>query len=291
MGSQIVQRSKPVPIAFDTRRAHRLPPVAMAKSDSTGFRVIDSANTQSEPSGFQEERAMTAIEAIPGEAFVDELEEIRGEWQRGDRRGGDRSRDEAADARRRGLRGGSNNHTFTGEQYLNCTDKVMRRKHLQKIMDEGGQSNFGGPIPSHITLQKWEANAYGLTDEEIQILEQEDLTPENLITGGWRIFVTRHEPFPITTGLSYEGEGGRYMESLREPEKIAARLEALRRQFESWGIEDIDRAMANAAVHAEADEDHGSLTQNAIRQYCDTPELQEKMREVFILRHYSRGDF
>ena len=163
--------------------------------------------------------------------------------------------------------------------------------HLQKIMDEGGQSNFGGPIPSHITLQRWEANAFGVSDHEVKQLEQEDQTPENLITGGWRIYVTRHEPFPLTTGLSYEGEGGRYIESLRAPEKITARLDALRKQFEEWDVDDIEKAMANAVVHADADEDHGRLTQDAIRNYCDTPELQDKMREVFILRHYSRGDY
>jgi pyrroloquinoline quinone (PQQ) biosynthesis protein C len=234
---------------------------------------------------------MTAVEPKPGDALVEELEAIRDTWQSGDRRGGVRSREEAAAARRKGLRGGSNNHSFTGEQYLNCQDKSLRRMHLQKIMDEGGQSNFGGPIPSHITLQRWEANAFGVSDDEIKQLEQEDQTPENLITGGWRIFVTRHEPFPLTTGLSYEGEGGRYMESLRAPEKIKERLDALRKQFEEWDVDDLDKAMANAVVHADADEDHGRLTQDAIRNYCDTPELQDKMREVFILRHYSRGDY
>src|SRR5579871_1331506 len=191
------------------------------------------------------ESTMTAMAAKPTDAFIDELEEIRSEWQNTARpRRSQRTREEAAAAKRRSLRGGSNNHTFTGEQYLNCTDKGLRRIQLQKMMDEGGQTNFGGPIPCHIELARWEANAYGLSNEEITQLERDDQAPEELITGGWRIATARHQPFPITSGLSYEGEGGRYVESLHSPEKIAARLAALRQQFEAWGVEDIDRAMA-----------------------------------------------
>src|SRR5438552_2792516 len=109
--------------------------------------------------------------------------------------------------------------------------------------------------------------------------------------GGWTISAARREPIQTTTGVSYEGEGGRYIESMRDPEGIKKRLDALRQQFEEWDVDDIDKATMNAAVHAEADEDHGKLTQDAIRLYADTPELQEKMREVFILRHQTRGGF
>src|SRR5579884_2794095 len=106
---------------------------------------------------------MAAREAKPGELFIEELEEIRSEWPHSGPRTGARTREDGAANRRRSLRGGSNNHTFTGEQYLNCPDKALRRIHLQKMMDEGGQTNFGGPIPCHIELAKWEANAYGVS--------------------------------------------------------------------------------------------------------------------------------
>jgi pyrroloquinoline quinone (PQQ) biosynthesis protein C len=156
-------------------------------------------------------------------------------------------------------------------------------------MDEGGQSYFGGPIPSHPTLAKWEANAYGLSDEEITALEQEDIAAEDLVSRGWRIWMTRNEPWAVGIGTSYVGEGGTYLRSVHEPEKVSAELAELRKKFESWGVEDLDKAMANAAVHAEADEDHGSHTQNVIRDYCDSDELQEQMRKAFILRYYSRS--
>jgi hypothetical protein len=188
-----------------------------------------------------------------GDAFIDELEEIRSEWPSSQRaRSGPRTREDGAAAKRRSLRGGViNNHAFIGEQYLNCPDKAVRRKQLQKIMDEGGQIYFGGPIVSHPLLAHWEANAYGLSDEEIAQLEQEDLTPENLVAVGWRISTTRHAPWPIAIGTSYVGEGGTYLRAMREPEKVTAEIEELRQN--------------------------------------DTPELQEEMREVFVLRYQARS--
>ena len=235
---------------------------------------------------------MAATEPKAGNAFIDELEEIRAGWQqRGSRpRSGPQTREEGETVRRRSLHGGViNNHAFIGEQYLNCDNKAVRRKQLQKIMDEGGQSNFGGPIPSHPMLAKWEAIAYGLTEDEINQLEQEDLTAEALITLGWRISETRYSPWPISIGTSYVGEGGTFLRAVKEPEKVAAELKELRDKFASWGVEDLDKATANAVVHSEADEDHGSFVQNTIRDFCNTPELQEKMREAFILRYYARS--
>jgi pyrroloquinoline quinone (PQQ) biosynthesis protein C len=238
------------------------------------------------------EETMAAIGGKPGDLFIDELEETRSGWaSQGNRaRSGPKTREEGAAVRRRSLHGGLiNNHAFIGEQYLNCDNKAVRRKQLQKIMDEGGQIYFGGPVVSHPELAKWEANAYGVTDEEIRQLEQEDLTPEALIGGGWRISTTRNEPWPIAIGTSYVGEGGTYLRAKNEPEKVTAEIDELRQKFASWGVEDLDKATANAVVHSEADEDHGSFVQNVIRDYCDTPELQDKMREVFVLRYQARS--
>ena len=101
------------------------------------------------------EDEMTAIDAKPGEDFIEELEDIRDSWTGEDRSArGARSREQAADARRKSLRGSSNNHAFTGEQYLNCTDKSLRRIHLQKIMDESGQTNFRGAPRSRKPLNQ-----------------------------------------------------------------------------------------------------------------------------------------
>ena len=225
-----------------------------------------------------------------GNAFIEELEQIRSQFRRESPRGsmGYRSKEEGAESKRRGLKGGSFNHTFAGEQYVNCPEKTIRRKQLQKLMDEGGQIHFDGPVASHPTLARWEAKAYGLTDEEIYKLEREDYLPDELILRGWRVSVCRNAHFAIAIGTSYVGEGETLIRSQQEPEKVAAELEELRQQFREWGIEDLEKAMANRAVHAEADEDHGSFNQWVIRDYCNTPELQEEMRKVFILRAHSR---
>jgi pyrroloquinoline quinone (PQQ) biosynthesis protein C len=235
---------------------------------------------------------MAATAPKSGNVFIDELEQIRASWPRKgtNSRSGSRSREEGAAAKRRSLRGGVlNNHVFIGEQYLNCDTKAIRRKQLQKIMDEGGQSNFGGPVVSHTLLAEWEAMAYGLTEAEIRQLEQEDLTPEALISGGWRIAVTRNAPWAVSIGTSYVGEGGTYLQAVEQAAQVASEIQELRDKFASWGVEDLDRATANTVVHTEADEDHGSFVQNTIRNYCNTPELQEQMKRTFILRYQARS--
>jgi len=138
-------------------------------------------------------------------------------------------------------------------------------------------------------LAKWEAIAYGLTEEEIDALEQEDLVPEQLIGMGWRIYVTRHAPWPIAIGTSYVGEGGTYLRAVKEADQVAKEIQELRDKFASWGVDDLEKATANAVVHNEADEDHGSFVQNTIRDFCNTPELQEEMRKTFILRYQARS--
>jgi pyrroloquinoline quinone (PQQ) biosynthesis protein C len=235
---------------------------------------------------------MAATAPKTGDAFIEELEKIRASWpSRGNRsRSGTQTREEGAAAKRRQLHGGViNNHAFIGEQYLNCDNKAVRRKQLQKIMDEGGQSNFGGPVVSHPLLAKWEAIAYGLTEAEIDALEQEDLNSEQLIGMGWRISVTRHAPWPIAIGTSYVGEGGTYLRAVKEADQVAKEIQELRDKFAAWGVEDLEKATANAVVHNEADEDHGSFVQNTIRDFCNTPELQDEMRKTFILRYQARS--
>jgi len=233
---------------------------------------------------------MATTTTKPGNAFIQELEQIRTDFRKEAPRGGmtSRSREEGAQSKRSGLRGAAFNHTFAGEQYVNCPVKDIRRKQLQKLMDEGGQVYFSGPVVSHPTLAHWEAKAYGLTDEEIYKLEREDYLPDELILRGWRVSVCRNAHFSVAIGTSYVGEGETLIRSQTEPEKVAQELDELREQFKSWGVEDLEKAMANRAVHAEADEDHGTFNQWVIREFCDTPELQEEMRQVFILRAHSR---
>ena len=232
---------------------------------------------------------MTTVAAEKtGHAYVDQLEEIRAEYRsqfpRNSKR---RTREEGAAGKRRSLLGGSFNHTFAGEQYLNCPVKSVRRMQLQKLMDENGQTNWGGRVIDHPTLARWEAKGYGLTDAEIRELEKADYTPDELIHRGWRTWMCRHENFAVAIGTSYVGEGETYLRMHNHRAEVQAELDELRAQFTSWGVENVDEAVANAVEHALADEDHGLFNQNVIREHVNTPELKEEMRKAFILRAHS----
>lgn len=223
-----------------------------------------------------------------GEAFIAELAGIRREFSPSTPSTRDQpDRETGAAKSRRALRGGFYNHTFIGEQYLNCPDKTVRRKQLQKVMDEGGQIHFGGPVVSHITLAKWEANAYGVTDEEIAQLALEDVDAEMLVYQGWRTAVCRHEHFTTAIGTSYVGEGGTYLRVVKEPEQVRKEMDELRARFVSWGVKDLDKAMANALEHNTADEDHGQFSETVLREQCNTPELQDRFRFNYLLRWHS----
>ncbi len=220
----------------------------------------------------------------PGD-LVAQLDQIRAEYRKvyPYKRRKINSLEEGAAKARRSLRGGSFNHTFVGEQYLNCPDKTVRRKQLQKLIDEGGQINFGGRVVSHPTLARWEAMGYGLSEEEIYKLERADYDPEELIHRGWRVWICRYEHFSVAIGTSYVGEGEIFLNAADRQKEA----QEFRDQLEAWGVPDPDRAAANTVIHAEADEDHGQFNQWVIRNYCNSPELQQKMREAFELRAHS----
>ena len=227
----------------------------------------------------------TIVGAKSGANLVEELDVLRAEYRKvyPYRPRQFKSREEGADRMRRSLKGGTFTHSFAGEQYLNCPVKQVRRKQLQKLIDEGGQVHFGGPVVSHPTLARWEAEGYGLTPEEIARLERADYEPAELIHRGWRISVCRNSHFSVALGTSYVGEG----ETFLHAKARQAEGQEIKRQFEAWGVADAEKAAANAIVHAEADEDHGEFNQRVIREYCDTPELQAEMRRVFELRIHS----
>jgi hypothetical protein len=226
--------------------------------------------------------------------LMDGLEEIRATFPGGVRP--DRGRkpstiEEIAAQKRRSHKGGDGNHRFEGERYLNIDDnKEARRFQLRKLVDEGGQDSVGGPMPSHPILSKWHSMEFGVTNEEIHRLEMEDPSPETLTYGGWYYGMHRTEPWPVLLGSAMVGEGEK-----RLPEVKQAHIRALdetRELYQELGVKNIDRAMALAIEHSPigADDDHVVFGENMTRQYVNTPELQERLRKVFILRlHQNRA--
>jgi len=229
---------------------------------------------------------------LDGDELMDALEVIRASY------GGrlrPRQRAETveaiAESKRRGHRGGDGNHRFEGERYLNIEDdKEARRFQLRKLIDEGGQDSVGGPLPSHPTLQKWHSFEFGLTEEDVHELEMEDMAPATLTYNGWYYWMHRTEPWPVLLGSAMVGEGEKRLPEVRE--RMIRELDESRELYRRLGIKDVERAMVNQVEHSPigADDEHVVFGENMTRQHVNTPELQEALRKVFILRlHQSRA--
>lgn len=181
--------------------------------------------------------------------------------------------------------GGDTNHRFEGERYINCQDKKMRRMQLRKLVDEGGEVSVGGEKVSHPLLSRWESYSYGATEAEIDAAEKGDADPTVLIWHGWHIARDRYYPFPVAIGSGLVGEGETAMFATQSMEAIEKDAVKLR----EWGIEDVDKALMNRVEHAGIDAEHAEFNKRVIMTYCTTPELQEEIRQVFILRLQQRA--
>lgn len=222
--------------------------------------------------------------AVPGPEFVDELEAARMQILGGRllrERARATSREQIAEARRRSHRGGPNVVKRNGERYLNCPSKSVRRRQLRKLVDEAGESIFGGEWPSHQTLDRWESYEFGLTDAEIDRLEKEDPLPESLIVGGWWMNLHRAAYWAVAIGTALVGEGEKRNPAVREV--LLRELEQARKDYEAMGIRDVDRALVSKRLHAGVDVEHANFDAEIIQDYVDTPELQDEMRQAFIL--------
>ena len=232
--------------------------------------------------------AITDIEAplVSGPELVEELERTRMELSREHpirgRREMPQTLEELQGQRRRQHRGGASTVNRNGERYLNCPVKSVRRFQLRKIIDEAGQDIFGGPMPSHEVLDRWESIALGLTNEEIDRLERADKTPDGLIFVGWWINVHRHSHWSVGIGTAFAGEGEKLNPEARE--RLLEDMEAKRDLYIRLGIPDIEKAMVRDVEHSGVDIDHAEFDREVIYDYCDTPEAQDQMRKAFVLR-------
>jgi hypothetical protein len=229
---------------------------------------------------------------LDGDELMDALEVIRASYG-GRLRARERAQtvEAIAETKRRIHRGGDGNHRFEGERYLAIDDdKEARRFQLRKLIDEGGQDSVGGPLPSHPTLQRWHSLEFGLTDDEVHQLEMDDMSPTTLTYNGWYYWMHRTEPWPVLLGSAMVGEGEKRLPEVRE--RMIRELDESRELYRRLGIKDVERAMVNQVEHSPigADDEHVVFGENMTRQHVNTPELQEALRKVFILRlHQTRA--
>lgn len=228
----------------------------------------------------------TERRAFPGDQFVNQLEQIRFEVLEGgplrDHSMSVTTKEQVAAAKRQAHRGGGDAVNTERERYLNCTVREVRRKQLRKTIDEAGEDLFGGKWPAHTIMGNWGSHAFGITDEEIHQLAKEDPSPQSIVTGGWWNYLLRSEPWPLGIGAGLVSEGEKL--NPRSREQRLRQMDEARENYLAMGIEDVDRVMMRDVMHASVDVEHAAFDAEVIRDYCDTPELQEGMRKAFILR-------
>jgi pyrroloquinoline quinone (PQQ) biosynthesis protein C len=230
-------------------------------------------------------------EALPPEEFLKELEDLRQEFFKGRAlrvRPHYKTREDIAEAKRRHHVGGPiHNHKYVGEKYLNCPDKDLRRLNLRKVIDECGQTSVGVGLPSHPMLLRWGSHAFGITDEEIDRLEKEDLPPEAFIWNCMKIALHRRSHWAVGMASSLVGEGEKLKPELHK--QLLDNIEQLKREYAEMGIEDVDHALGFEIEHAAVDVEHAEIAVKAIREYINTPELQDEMRRIYILTMQQKG--
>jgi pyrroloquinoline quinone (PQQ) biosynthesis protein C len=222
---------------------------------------------------------------LSAEEFLQELDDLRAQFLKGRLLRPTRtyeSKEQVADVkRRRHLGGNVHNHKFVGEKYLRSEDKEVRRMNLRKLVDECGQTAVGTGLPSHPTLARWGSYEFGLTDEEIDRLEKEDLPPESAMWQTTKVGLHRESSWPITIAMSLVGEGEKLKPEIQQ--KLQDEIRELRRTYASLGIENLDRALAFETEHAGVDVDHAEIAVTVLRKFINTPELQDEMRRAYIL--------
>lgn len=223
--------------------------------------------------------------------FVEHLDQVRFEFNGGqpqERRRLAKTLPELQASRRRSHRGGDFIVKRNAERYLNCPIKSERRFQIRKIVDEAGQDIFGGPMPNHEELARWESEELGVTREEMEQLRYEDPTPESLIFSGWWLNCHREGHWAVAMGTAYAGEGLKIIEDERA--RLLQAIEEKRELYQELGVRDVERALVRDVEHSGVDIDHAEFDAHIIRTYVTDPEVKEEMKQAFILR-LSQGRF
>jgi pyrroloquinoline quinone (PQQ) biosynthesis protein C len=229
--------------------------------------------------------------ALPPDEFLAELEELRRAFYKGRAlrlRTHYKSMEEAAADRPRRHRGGPiHNHKYVGEKWLNCPDKELRRLNLRKMIDELGQTTVGVGLPSHPTLLRWGSHPFGLTDEDIDRLEKEDMAPDTFLWNAMKVCLHRSSHWAVGIALSLVGEGEKLKPELRQ--QLLEDIEQLKREYAAMGVQDVDKALAFDSEHAAVDVEHAEISIRTIRDHINTPELQAEFRRAYILTLQQKG--
>jgi len=150
-------------------------------------------------------------------------------------------------------------------RYLKCTDPEIA-KHMYDVVAEetaGVQTGTAG----HVDLFYNFAAGLGVSREQ---LDAAPVLPGAAAHVYWAELIVHTQPWFVAMSAQLAGEG---------VAPIANGM--LRRGLQQhYGLD--DKAVEFCRAHEEADEDHGSMTEDIVRRYINTPELQAQARAMVV---------
>lgn len=148
-------------------------------------------------------------------------------------------------------------------RYLKCTDPEIAA-HLYEAVEEE-TSGVSTGTAGHVQLFYDFAAGFGVSREQ---LDAAPILPAAAAHIYWAELITHTHPWFVFMAAQMAGEG-------TGPAANRLLYDGLK---EHYGLD--ERALSFCATHVVADEDHGSLSEDIVRRYLVTPELQAQARAV-----------
>src|SRR5919206_2673808 len=148
-------------------------------------------------------------------------------------------------------------------RYLRCTDPEIAAQLAEVVEEETAGSSTG--TAGHVQLFYDFAAGLGVSREQ---LETAPVLPGAAAHVYWAELILHTQPWFVAMAAQLAGEG-------QAPRTNKLLREGLQQHY---GLE--EQALRFCAAHEEADVEHSSLTEQIVRRYITTPELQAQARAI-----------
>lgn len=155
----------------------------------------------------------------------------------------------------------------------NCPISSARRLLMRKYLDEEGQDLMGGPLGPHYDMWLKVSDALGVPREVMN--SYRDVLPAYRYTVDAIFSFAKNHSWLEGLAATYATEGGMWRRYTPKEEHGEANFlgegEALKQYY---GLKDVD--LEFHFVHSDANDEHGDICENILKQYCVTKELQRR---------------
>lgn len=172
----------------------------------------------------------------------------------------------------------------------NCPVSAARRMLMRKYIDEEGQDVVGGKLGAHYEMWLKVADALGIPREVMNSFR--DVVPAYRYTVDAVFSFAKHHSWVEGLTATYATEGGMWRRYTPREEHghgdFLGEGDALKKYY---GLKEKD--LEFYFVHSDANDEHGDICENILKQYCTTKELQRKALAAARFRwdnHETRHD-